>query len=68
MIVCICWGVSEDRIRQAVNRGARTADEVGAACLAGTACGSCRPMLSQLIESAPAVAPDVSSRTPSPTL
>ena len=67
-MVCICWGVSEDRIRQAVSRGARTSDEVGDACMAGTACGSCRPMLSQMIESAPAAAPDASNRTLSPTL
>ena len=68
MIVCICWGVSEERIRQAVSRGARTADELGDACLAGTACGSCRPMLAEMIESAPAAAPKRSDRTPSPTL
>ena len=68
MIVCICWGVSEDRIRQAVSRGARTSDEVGDACLAGTACGSCRPMLSHMIESASVAPPKASDRTLSPTL
>ena len=68
MIVCICWGVSEDRIRQAVSRGARTSDEVGDACLAGTACGSCRPMLAQMIESAQAAAADASEQALSPTL
>ena len=68
MIVCICWEVSEERIRQAVSHGARTADELGDACLAGTACGSCRPMLAEMIESAPAAAPKRADRTPSPTL
>ena len=68
MIVCICWGVSEDRIRQAVNRGARTTDEVGDACLAGTACGSCRFMIADIIESAPATAAKTPDRSLSPTL
>ena len=68
MIVCICWGVSEERIRQAVSRGARTSDEVGDACLAGSACGSCRPMIAQMIESAPAAAPKTSVRALSPGL
>ena len=68
MIVCICWGVSEERIRQAVSRGARTADQVGDACLAGSACGSCRPMIAQMIESAHAAAPKTPDPALSPTL
>jgi bacterioferritin-associated ferredoxin len=68
VIVCICWGVPEDRIRQAVSRGARTSDEVGDACLAGTACGSCRLMIAEIIESVPVVATEAPDRALSPTL
>jgi bacterioferritin-associated ferredoxin len=41
MYVCICEGVTEDRVRSVVACGARTIEDVGDACAAGTGCGSC---------------------------
>lgn len=41
MFVCICAAVPDSEIRSCVARGARTVEEVGDACGAGTGCGSC---------------------------
>jgi bacterioferritin-associated ferredoxin len=41
MYVCICEAVTDDQIRFAVTCGARTIEDVGEACAAGTGCGSC---------------------------
>jgi bacterioferritin-associated ferredoxin len=41
MYVCICEGVTEDQVRSAVACGARTIQDVGDSCAAGTGCGSC---------------------------
>jgi bacterioferritin-associated ferredoxin len=39
--VCICHAVPDTEIRSCIARGARTVEEVGDACGAGTGCGSC---------------------------
>lgn len=58
MIVCVCHGVPCSRIRSVIRDGAETVDAVGAACSAGTDCGSCREMIEDLIdETAPSQAP-----------
>jgi bacterioferritin-associated ferredoxin len=49
MIVCHCQVVNDRRIRREVEQGACSVDEVGAACGAGTRCGSCRPTISVLL-------------------
>ena len=41
MYVCICYAVSDSVVRSCIARGARTVEEVGDACDAGTGCGSC---------------------------
>ncbi|MGY1603411.1 (2Fe-2S)-binding protein [Geodermatophilus sp. SYSU D00815] len=41
MYVCICFAVSESRLAEVIADGARTEEEVGDACDAGTGCGSC---------------------------
>ncbi|MGY1711606.1 bacterioferritin-associated ferredoxin [Geodermatophilus sp. SYSU D00758] len=41
MYVCICFAVSEHELAAAIADGARTEEEVGDACAAGTGCGSC---------------------------
>jgi bacterioferritin-associated ferredoxin len=43
MWVCLCKGVTDRTIRQAVEDGARTTLEVAFACRAGTGCGGCLP-------------------------
>ena len=50
MIVCVCHGIPCKRIRSVIREGAETVDAVGAACGAGTDCGSCREMIDDLIE------------------
>jgi assimilatory nitrate reductase catalytic subunit len=49
VIVCHCQVVSDRVIRREVESGARTVDEIGARCGAGTRCGSCRPTISVLL-------------------
>ena len=50
MIVCVCHGIPCKKIRSVIREGAETVDAVGAACGAGTDCGSCREMIEELIE------------------
>lgn len=50
MIVCVCHGVRCSRVRSVIREGADTVDAVGAACGAGTDCGSCREAIEDLIE------------------
>jgi bacterioferritin-associated ferredoxin len=45
MFVCICAAVPDGEIRSCVARGARTVEEVGDACGAGTGCGSCHDQI-----------------------
>jgi bacterioferritin-associated ferredoxin len=52
MIVCICKGLSEKHIHGVVHGGASTVDEIGAACGAGTDCGTCQGALEELISEA----------------
>ncbi len=42
--------VEEAEVRRAIRAGARTVDDVGAACEAGTGCGSCRGPIGVLLE------------------
>ena len=53
MIVCICRRVSDRTIRNVVADGARTVEEVGAACRAGTGCGACHEYISEMIHERP---------------
>lgn len=41
-ILCHCMSVSERDVARAIAGGARTVDEIGELCEAGTGCGSCR--------------------------
>ena len=50
MIVCHCHYVSDREIRAVVERGARSEDEIGHLCSAGTGCGGCSETLRDLIE------------------
>jgi bacterioferritin-associated ferredoxin len=48
--ICHCKAVTDSKIRSAIDEGARTIDEVGSRCRAGTGCGGCWPALFALIE------------------
>jgi bacterioferritin-associated ferredoxin len=48
--LCQCNAVTELEVLVAIRRGARTVDEVGDACEAGTGCGSCRGAIKTMLE------------------
>lgn len=50
MYVCLCKAVSDRDVKASIDDGARTVDEVGEACGAGTGCGACRPMIHEMLE------------------
>jgi bacterioferritin-associated ferredoxin len=52
MYVCICARVRECDLRTAIQCGARSEESVGAACGAGTGCGSCLDRIEDLIDEA----------------
>ena len=55
MMVCLCEGVSERKVRKAIEHGASTVEAVTASCRAGGCCMGCHPTIESLIaEQAPA--------------
>jgi bacterioferritin-associated ferredoxin len=50
MYTCICERVRECDVRSAIRRGARSEESVGAACGAGTGCGTCLDRICELID------------------
>ena len=48
-IICSCFRVSEERILEAIAKGARSTQDLGKALRCGTNCGSCIPDLRQLL-------------------
>jgi assimilatory nitrate reductase catalytic subunit len=56
-IVCACFGVGEETINAAIrDQGCTSPAAIGAACKAGTNCGSCIPELKKLLRAQPALA------------
>lgn len=53
MIVCLCEGVSESEVQRQIQRGCRTVAALGAACGAGTSCGSCSNHLQRMLSRGP---------------
>lgn len=51
-VICACNGVRAGVIRATIAAGAASVDEIGAACKAGTTCGSCKPELKAMLASA----------------
>lgn len=52
-LICTCFGVSEDTIEKAAASGAaRTVEEIGEICRAGTGCGSCQMLIREILETA----------------
>lgn len=49
-IVCVCNDVGENEICAAISEGADNVAAIGECTRAGTNCGSCRPILAQLLE------------------
>jgi len=53
LLVCHCRKVCDRTIRECIDRGARSVEDVGQACQAGTACGGCVPTISALVAGEP---------------
>ena len=50
-LICTCFGVSEKRIEQLItDKSLRSVREVTRACSAGAGCGSCRPLIEEMLE------------------
>jgi bacterioferritin-associated ferredoxin len=49
LLVCHCHRICDRTIRESIREGARSIDEVGASCGAGTGCGGCRPAIAGLL-------------------
>ena len=48
-VVCACFRVGLDAVRQAINGGAISVKDIGRTLGAGTNCGSCLPELKRII-------------------
>ncbi len=50
-LICTCFGVAENSIEQTIHTHvATTVEEVTAACNAGGGCGSCHPLIEDMLE------------------
>jgi bacterioferritin-associated ferredoxin len=56
MYVCLCVGVTNQTVADAVAAGASTSKQVAAACGAGSECGRCRRTVRAIIEARRAAA------------
>ena len=52
MYVCLCNGVTESDVREAIDEGASTLEEVAYCTGAGTRCGTCRNAVSSMLDRA----------------
>ena len=53
MYVCICFAVPESELEAVIADGARTEEEVGDACGAGTGCGNCLDRICDRLDAVP---------------
>jgi bacterioferritin-associated ferredoxin len=51
MFVCLCLGITNQEVTNAVDNGAWTSKQVAIACGAGSDCGRCRRTLRAIIAS-----------------
>lgn len=53
VLICTCFGVSEEEIESIIRKNLpENVDEVTQACNAGGGCGSCRPLIQELLDAA----------------
>jgi NifU-like protein len=51
-LICTCFGVSEETIEKAITENnCETVEEVSMICNAGRGCGSCQPLIQEIIDS-----------------
>jgi NifU-like protein len=52
-LICTCFGISEETIEELVTKNSlECVEEVSMACNAGSGCGSCQPLIQEIIDSA----------------
>jgi len=49
MYICVCRVVSRSTVEGAIAQGARTVEEIGERCAAGTDCGKCQRLIERLL-------------------
>ncbi len=50
-LICTCFGISESTIESAIKSGSlRTVEQVTASCNAGGGCGSCQPLIEDILD------------------
>jgi NifU-like protein len=50
-LICTCFSVSEEKIEKTIrDKNLVTVEEVGEFCNAGTGCGSCQPLIQEIID------------------
>ena len=47
--ICFCAGVTVAMIKEAIDNGAKTVDDVKLVTRAGTTCGICNPILEEVV-------------------
>jgi bacterioferritin-associated ferredoxin len=52
MYVCLCMGVTDREVKEAIREGACSVPEVMRCTAAGTRCGSCQPTINVLLHRA----------------
>jgi bacterioferritin-associated ferredoxin len=52
MYVCVCHAVTDSAIRQAVDEGSRSIQDLGFKTGCGTQCGSCVPLARKVLDEA----------------
>ena len=49
MYVCLCHGISETRLQQAINEGARSFEQLQSCTGVATCCGACEPCAREML-------------------
>ena len=50
MYVCVCHGISEKRLSQAIQEGARSFEQLQSCTGVATCCGACEPCARQVLD------------------
>ncbi|MGL6223774.1 MAG: (2Fe-2S)-binding protein [Steroidobacteraceae bacterium] len=61
MYVCLCHGISENRLQQAIQEGARSFEQLQSCTGVATCCGACEPCARGMLDSE-----KLDSRAPAP--
>ncbi len=50
-LICSCFGVDEENIERTIaDKNLETVEEIGKICNAGTGCGSCQPLIQEILD------------------